>query len=121
LNIRQEIVMVSPGDEIRIARSEALRRDVNERIADTAGRFGADDASFVCECGQADCTHRVRATREEYEAVRADSAQFMVVGDHVQPSVEAVVERAARFTVVAKLSPRARSLVERLDPRRRRR
>ena len=72
------------GDEedLRAARTEALFRDVNERIAESAERFGSHDASFVCECDAADCTHRVRATLEEYEEVRADGARFLVAEGH---------------------------------------
>jgi hypothetical protein len=113
--------MLTPSEEIRIARSESLRREVNERIAETADRLGADDASFVCECGDPNCSHRVRATREEYEDIRSDATTFMLVDDHIEPPVEKVVERRPRFTTIAKVTPHARRLVERLDPRKRRR
>ena len=109
--------MLSPAEEIRQARAESLLREVNERIADTAERLGGDDASFVCECGNLECTHRLRATREEYEDVRAGGARFMLVEDHLEPRVERVVEHRRRFTVVEKVRPRARRLAERLDPR----
>jgi hypothetical protein len=40
--------------EIRLAKTESLFRDVNERIAESAQRFDAEDAAFVCECADAD-------------------------------------------------------------------
>ena len=51
---------------------------MNERIAVSAERFGSDDASFVCECDDPACTHRIRVTLEEYDEVRSDGAQFLV-------------------------------------------
>ena len=37
-------------EEVRIATTESLFRSVNERIAESAERFEADEAEFVCEC-----------------------------------------------------------------------
>ena len=44
------------------SRTEALFRDVNERIAESAGRFGACDAEFACECADPACAERFRRT-----------------------------------------------------------
>ena len=81
------------GREGQTARTEALFRDVNERIAESAERFEADTTEFVCECADANCTHRVEATLEEYEDVRADGATFMLAPGHVHEDIERVVER----------------------------
>jgi hypothetical protein len=62
--------------EIRIARTESLFRDVNERIAESAARFDADSAEFVCECSDQTCTDRVEATLDEYQEVRATGTRF---------------------------------------------
>ena len=59
--------------EVRLARTEALFRDVNERIAETAQRFDSDETQFVCECADPECTERVHATLDEYEQVRTDA------------------------------------------------
>ena len=40
--------------EIRMARTESLFRNVNERIAECAQRVASDDAAFVCECSDPD-------------------------------------------------------------------
>ena len=63
----------------RIARTEALFRDVNERIAEGAERFDAQEAEFVCECADVECTDRVEATLYDYEHVRADGARFIPI------------------------------------------
>ena len=49
-------------DKIQRAHTEALFRNVNERIAESAERFDAESTEFVCECADADCAHRVEAT-----------------------------------------------------------
>jgi hypothetical protein len=46
----------------KIARIESLFREVNERIAESAERFDADETKFVCECADPTCTNRVDAT-----------------------------------------------------------
>jgi len=51
--------------EVRIAHTEALFRDVNERIAESAGRF----AALVCECADPACAERVPATLDQYRFV----------------------------------------------------
>ena len=108
---------MSTETDIRAARTESLFRGVNERIAEVADRFGAEDASFVCECGDLDCHHRVRATLDEYEDVRSDGAQFLLVEDHVDPEIERVAERHRRFALVEKVKPLVRETAQRLNPR----
>jgi hypothetical protein len=104
-------------EDVRVARTESLFRDVNERIAETAEKFGAKDASFVCECDDPACTHRVHATIDEYEEVRADGARFLVDAGHVNDDAETVVEVKRTFTLIEKIKPLVRSTARRLDPR----
>jgi hypothetical protein len=104
-------------DEMRAARTESLFRGVNERIAESAERFGADDASFVCECDDPTCTDRIRATLDEYEEVRSDGAQFLIAQGHEDPAVEHVVDERPRFALVEKVRPLVRRTVLQLDPR----
>lgn len=108
---------MSKQEDLRIARTESLFRDVNERIAETAGRFGSEDAAFVCECDDAACTDRILTTIDAYEDVRADGAQFIVAAAHVNDEVERVVERTEDFTLVEKVKPLVRSTVRELNPR----
>jgi hypothetical protein len=59
------------GDLIRLATTESIFRNVNERIAESAQRFDADEAEFVCECDDRSCTHRLETSLDDYERVRA--------------------------------------------------
>jgi hypothetical protein len=101
----------------RRATNEALFRDVNERIAESAERFDADRTEFVCECADPNCTERVVATLAEYEKVRADPTTFLIAEGHEQPDIERVVTDRGRFQVVEKVQAAMRRTVERLDPR----
>jgi hypothetical protein len=105
------------GDEVKRARTEALFRDVNERIAESAQRFEADSTQFVCECADPNCTHRLEATLDEYEDVRADGATFMLVPGHANTDIERVVEDRGGFHVVEKVQKTVRATVRRLNPR----
>ena len=101
----------------RIARTEALFREVNERIAETAERFEATETSFVCECGDPTCTHRVEATLAQYERVREEGDTFLLVPGHEDERVEAIVEATNDRAVVEKQHPVARRLVLATEPR----
>jgi hypothetical protein len=104
--------------EVRIAHTEALFRDVNERIAESAERFNARDAEFVCECADPTCTERVPATLDQYEEVRADGTHFLLAPDHELPELERVVKRPhKRSVVVEKFNAVVARTVRRLDPR----
>jgi hypothetical protein len=105
-------------EEVRIARTESLFRNVNERIAESAARFAADETEFVCECSDQTCTERVEATLEEYEDVRAHSTRFLLRPGHEDTRVEHVVERrGTRHAVVQKVNGLVAKTVRRLDPR----
>jgi hypothetical protein len=105
-------------DHERRATTEALFRDVNERIAESAERFDADETEFVCECADPNCTHRVDASLAEYEEVRQDPATFLLVPGHEQGDIERVVSDRGRFRIVEKVQAAVRRTVVRLDPRR---
>lgn len=100
-----------------MAHTEALFREVNERIAETAWRLDLENAQFICECADSSCTTRVEATMDEYEGVREDADKFLLAPGHEDARVEAVVEREGDHAVVQKLHPLVRSLVVALDPR----
>ncbi|HEY2183281.1 MAG TPA: hypothetical protein VGH18_03850 [Gaiellaceae bacterium] len=103
----------------RRATTEALFRDVNERIAESAERFEVEGTAFVCECADANCTHRVSASLAEYEEVRAEPTTFLVVPGHEESDIERVVSDLGRFRIVDKFQAAVRRTVVRLDPRRR--
>jgi len=104
--------------EERIARNEALFREVNERVAELHDDLGAGATTeFVCECADATCTERIPVPMGTYERVRNDSHLFLVRPGHQQPEVERVVETDERFLVVCKDSPTAEKIAEQTDPR----
>jgi len=103
----------------RRAMNEALFRDVNERIAESAERFETDEIEFVCECADPNCTERVPATLAEYERVRQSPTTFLLAPGHEQPDLERVVSDRGRFEVVEKVQAAVRRTVARLDPRQR--
>jgi hypothetical protein len=101
----------------KVARTEAIFREVNERIAETAQRLDAAETAFVCECSDPNCTHRVRLSLDEYEEVRNDAASFLILNGHADERVEAVTAANARHEIVEKRHPLVRPLVIALDPR----
>jgi hypothetical protein len=107
------------SDNERRAMNEALFRNVNERIAESAGGLGTRKTQFVCECSDPNCTERVPATPAEYERVRAKPTTFLLAPGHGQPDIEHVVSQRGRFHVVEKVQSAVRRTVIRLDPRRR--
>ena len=104
--------------EMRVAHTEALFRDVNERIAESADRFNAHDAEFVCECADPACAERVPATLDQYEEVRSDGTHFLVAAGHELTDLERVVKRPHRYSVVVeKFNSVVARTVRRLNPR----
>ena len=102
----------------RIARTESLFREVNERIAESAERFEAKETEFVCECADPTCTHRVGVTLAEYERVRGDGATFLLAPGHEDPRVEAVVDDDGERAIVEKAHPAVEPIARALNPRR---
>jgi hypothetical protein len=115
-NVERETIV---SENERRALNEALFRDVNERIAESAEHFDADKTEFVCECADPSCTERVPATLAEYENVRKQSTTFLLAPGHHEPDIEQVVWDRGRFEVVEKVQAAMRRTVTRLDPRRR--
>ena len=105
------------GNEVKRARTEALFRDVNERIAESDQRFDVDTTQFVCECADPNCTHRLHVTLDEYEDVRADGAPFMLAPGHAHHDIERVREDRGGFHIVEKVQKTVRATVKRLNPR----
>jgi hypothetical protein len=101
----------------KIARTESVFREVNERIAETAERFDADETRFVCECADPVCTHRVEATLDEYERVRESGATFLIVNGHEDVRAEAVVSEDGERAIVEKRHPLVAPVARSLDPR----
>ena len=103
--------------EVKIAKTEALFRDVNERIAETSERFDADEAEFMCECADPGCAERLEVPLEVYEDVRSDGTTFLLNPDHVEPDVEKVVRHHHGFSIVRKVDEVVARMVRQLNPR----
>jgi hypothetical protein len=99
------------------ARNEAFFRAVNEGIAEASEKFESTEAEFLCECGDAHCTHRIEVSLEVYEAVREHPTHFLVRRGHDQPEVEEVVRRRRRYAIVDKVDRVAAAVARRLYPR----
>jgi hypothetical protein len=90
----------------RLAKNEALLREVNERIHEVGERLHVlpDDEllDFRCECGRPECESPIAMTASEYEHVRADNDRFTVLPGHEEDDIERVVERTDRYLIVDK-------------------
>ena len=104
-------------EEVRIARTESLFRNVNERIAESAQRTESEEAAFVCECADPLCTEQVEAPLEVYEDVHSDGTQFVLVPGHEDERIEQVVRERRRCSIVRKVHRVVAAHVRRLDPR----
>lgn len=84
----------------RLARNEALFREVNERVEELAE---TDSTEFVCECSNTECIETVELTLSSYERIRSNSTWFVIKADHDIPQIERVISRDDGYVVVEKL------------------
>lgn len=102
---------------VRRATTESIFRNVNERIAESAQRFDADEAEFVCECDDRSCTHRLEASLDDYERVRTKPTRFLTAPGHEDEEIEKVVQRRGPYQVVEKFERTVVATVRSLNPR----
>jgi hypothetical protein len=104
---------------VKIAKTEALYRSVNEKIEDLNETFGtlAESMIVICECGGSDCAEPIEVDIPLYERVRADGTLFIVKTGHEIPSVEEIVERHDGFSVVCKNKEPGKIVARETDPR----
>ena len=104
----------------RIGQSQALFREVNERISEIARDFGhADGLSILCECATTGCHERIELTHSEYEHLRRMPTRFAVRRGHDIPAAERIVQENERFVTVEKFGESGVAVIT-LDPRRQR-
>ena len=103
--------------EERIARTEAVFREVNEAIARTAENLDSDEAQFVCECADSGCADRITADLDDYERVREHPTHFLLMPGHEKRSVERVVEHTGEYTIVEKVERTVARIVRAMNPR----
>jgi hypothetical protein len=100
------------------ARNQALFREVNERIELLNETFGTNgQESFVCECGNPECTQVIALTRAEYERIRGHANRFAIALNHEDPETEAIIEQSERFAVVESYAGEASEIARETDPR----
>ena len=102
----------------RLARNEALFRQVNERLKDVSELLGTADSGpeFVCECADEGCTERIRLSLGQYEQLRANPRCFVVVPGHERAELERVVADRGGYCVVEKIGVPG-EIAEDTDPR----
>jgi hypothetical protein len=88
---------------VRLARNQALFREVNERVERVAIEFAADaPISFVCECSDTDCAAQIELSSEEYEHIRSVPTWFAIAPGHEISEIEKVVAVNGRYATVEK-------------------
>jgi hypothetical protein len=101
--------------EERLARNEALFREVNERIEEVkASESGT--VEFLCECGVETCIEVIKLAPNEYEALRSDPTTFAVLRGHEIEDIEIVVSERDHFLVVRKQGNEGET-ARKMDPR----
>jgi hypothetical protein len=103
----------------REAWNEARFRKQNEWIGHTSESFDSTalTETYVCECGDGQCSEPIELTRAEYEGVRTEATHFVLAPNHENPEVEQLISECARFTVVDKFEAAARRIARATDPR----
>lgn len=97
----------------RLARNQALFREVNERINEIRSPV-AGFTEYVCECSDPGCTETLAVRVGEYEAVRSRATRFLVARGHEVTEVERIVEDNGRFLTVETVET---EFVADVDPR----
>jgi hypothetical protein len=103
----------------RVARNDAIFREANEGIRDSAERHGMNEqVPFLCECPQPTCTEIVQLSMDQYEAIRANPIRFVNAVGHQRaaPEHKRVVSEQEGHVVIEKRG-RAADIAAELDPR----
>lgn len=110
--------------ESRLAKNEAVFREVNERVVEITQDLGPGARSaelvdgLICECSDPGCLERVGPLAiSEYETVRNDPRRFIIAANHQALDVERVVERNAEYWIVEKLEGVPADVARERDPR----
>ena len=89
--------------EGRMAMNEAASREINEKIQEAyQDEPSANRIDIVCECARMTCDAAIDITLDEYEQVRNDARQFVILPEHFVDDIERIVFENDRLAVVAK-------------------
>jgi hypothetical protein len=88
----------------RLARNQAIFREVNERLREIANPVEIS-TDYVCECSAVDCHIAIELELDEYEAVRSLPNVFVIEPGHERLEVERVLEENDRYMLVEKTVP----------------
>jgi hypothetical protein len=108
-----------PASLERLARNQAIFREVNERIKEVAtGELadGDNPIQFICECSHVGCTSTLDLAQQEYEHIRSDLTRFVIRSGHELLEIERVVGEHDGYAIVEKINGEA--YAKRSDPRR---
>ena len=97
----------------RLARNQALFREVNERINELSDEN--DKIVFVCECSDTECIETVDLRITDYEEIRANPLRFVITPGHEIDAIERVISEDGGYAVVEK--HKAESDLIEMDPR----
>lgn len=108
----------------RLAKNEALFREVNERISEISQELAPGTANpelldgLICECSDPLCLERVGPlTIAEYEGIRQDPRRFIIAANHQAADVERVIGRQPSYWVVEKHEGTPSDVARERDPR----
>lgn len=85
----------------RLARNQAIFREVNERLREIANP-SQTSTEYICECSAVDCHVTIELETDEYEAVRSMPNVFVIEPGHERLEVEVVLEENDRYMLVEK-------------------
>jgi hypothetical protein len=124
VRVSWRVISVVEARLTRLAKNEALFREVNERISEISQELAPGAVNpelidgLICECSDPLCLERVGPlTISEYEGIRADPRRFIVAAGHQAADVERVVDRQPSYWVVEKHEGAPSDVARERDPR----
>jgi hypothetical protein len=100
--------------------NEAHFRELNEWTRAAHEEAGIEHIweTYLCECGDVNCSEPITLTRAEYEVVRGHPAHFALATNHENPELDLVLIEHERYTIVEKWFREAARIACATDPRR---
>jgi hypothetical protein len=102
--------MKQPSSARRLINNELVARAVNKKSLKALRHHVPNDEQtglkilFNCECASDDCEERIALTLDEYNQLHENAAQFVIVKEHLEPSVEKVHASNETISVVEKFA-----------------